>query len=594
MQEAPAFPSSRTQGNPEPGRVWCVGDWAKIDPQTGDVHGLSRSRDTLSLRNDVWDAGVGVVQLRGVRNEFLAFQIVIESLGPAINKLLITAQDFEGPTRMDAARSVQFFRELYLPVEGKWYPDALLPFDLGAALPLSVPESGHVIPGQRVAVVWVDIYIPAKGISAGTYEATFKVSYRSTMQLAQFTVRLEVLDLTLPDEISLDVDLMNYGYLSIARGFPDVVVDSSRYRAIEREFYRVSHAHRTTFAMVPYHHGGGVPKGLAPPLRGTGERISVAGWTEWDARFGPFLDGSAFADLPRAGVPVNHFFLPFGLEYPSAFRHWGTDRFEVENRNIATEFIYHLAHNAWIEPKYLIYYNSKEHYGFFPWNLCEPTRQDDVEALLYLSNMIRSAVQGHPGVRAMLRLDVGHFHCTEHEESLPNIEQHLRGYFDLWNIDSSHWNERSVSVIREFVEKDEIQAWFYSGASRVQETLQAMHDYPWLAWKRGAHGICFWNATDWLGWDTDDDAPDPYETVGGKYRGASMLLYPGSKYGLDGPIVSMRLKALRRGLQEYELLRTAVEQRGPDLTDNLVNVTFPCRPQNWGAQRNRLLALFLS
>lgn len=590
MQRSPGSVSHQTQSDAEPGRVWCVGDWAKINPRTGDVHGLSGSRDTLCLRNDVWDAGSGIVLLRGARNEFLAFQIVIESLGPPIHKVFVTAQDFEGPARIDAAANVRLFRELYVPVEEGWYPDGLLPFELGAALPFSVPDSGNAVTGQRVAVVWVDIYVP-KGTPVGTYEATFKVCYRGTMRLSQFTVRLEVVDLILPDQLSLDVDLMNYGYVSVARGFPDVVVNSPRYRAIEREFYRVAHAHRTTFAMVPYNQDGAMPKGLAPPLRGNGERISVAGWTAWDERFGPLLDGSAFDDLPRAGVPVNHFFLPFGLEYPSSYRHWGTDQFEVENRTIAGEFIYHLAHKGWTQPLYLVYYNFKERYGFFPWNLGEPTCQDDVEALRYLSQVIRSALRGHPGIRALLRLDVGHFHCTEHERCLPNIEQHLKGDFDLWNIESSHWNERSASIIREFVEKDGVQAWFYSGASRVQETLQAVHDYPWLAWRRGAHGISFWNATDWVDWDTDDDAPDPYRTAGGRNQGASMLLYPGSKYGLDGPIVSMRLKALRRGLQEYELLRMAAERRGRQPVEDLVATTFPCRPEDWHIQRNRLVSL---
>jgi hypothetical protein len=72
-----------------------------------------------------------------------------------------------------------------------------------------------------------------------------------------------------------------------------------------------------------------------------------------------------------------------------------------------------------------------------------------------------------------------------------------------------------------------------------------------------------------------------------------MLMYPGCKYAVEGPIVSMRLKALRRGLQEYELLEMASELRGRERTETLVNATFPCQPQDWTIQRDRLLALLV-
>ncbi|MFH1743508.1 MAG: hypothetical protein ABIH23_31270 [bacterium] len=570
---------SQSDPRAQPGRVWCIGDWAKIDPRTGQVHGSDESVDVLCLRNDVWDAESGVASLRGARNEFLSFQIVIESLGAPIRDISVSAQDFEGPDRLVADRHVQFFRELQVSVEGGWYPDGLLPFDLGCALPFSVPDSENGIPNQRVAVVWVDVYVP-KAIPVGAYEAAFKVSYRGMYKLSEFFVHLQVVDLTLPDHLSLHVDLMDTGNSSAVCGFPGVIVDSPRYRAIEREFYRMAHAHRATFSMVPCGQDGAVPKGLAPPLRGVGDRISVAGWAEWDERFGPLLDGSAFEDLPRGGLPISHFILPVGLEYPSSSRYFGTDRFEVENRTIVTEFIYHIAQKGWIDPLYLVYYNAKKQYGFYPWDLQEPASEEDVEALRTLSSVIRSSLHGHPGLRALLRLDVEHFHCTEHRECVPNIEAHLRGHFDLWNISDSHWNDRSAATIKGFVDNDGIEAWFYTQASRVQDSFQAMHDYPWLAWRRGAHGISF----------KMHGEPD---TASDEDQSTLALMYPGAKYGLDGPIGSMRLKVLRRGLQEFELLQIAVERKGQKAVQDLVSATFPCRPQDWHSQRKRLMALLI-
>ena len=50
--------------------------------------------------------------------------------------------------------------------------------------------------------------------------------------------------------------------------------------------------------------------------RWDGRRLDLD-WSAWDRRFGPLLDGSAFADLPRKGVPVECFYLPLHENWPS-------------------------------------------------------------------------------------------------------------------------------------------------------------------------------------------------------------------------------------------------------------------------------------
>ena len=48
---------------------------------------------------------------------------------------------------------------------------------------------------------------------------------------------------------------------------------------------------------------------------GTSRRLELD-WSAWDRRFGPLLDGSAFADLPRKGVPLECFYLPLHENWP--------------------------------------------------------------------------------------------------------------------------------------------------------------------------------------------------------------------------------------------------------------------------------------
>ena len=104
-----------------------------------------------------------------------------------------------------------------------------------------------------------------------------------------------VWDFTLPDFLSFLPEMNCYG-------LPD---DKS-------PVYRMGHRHRTVVNCVPYNQAGKLADDWALPW--SGERLD---WRRWDARLGPFLDGSAFADLPRRGVPLECFYLPLCENWPS-------------------------------------------------------------------------------------------------------------------------------------------------------------------------------------------------------------------------------------------------------------------------------------
>ena len=90
-------------------------------------------------------------------------------------------------------------------------------------------------------------------------------------------VSLNVWNFTLPDQLSFLPEMNCYG-------LPEN----------ERDYYRLAQVHRTVLNRVPYHQSGHVAEGCAPPWDG-----QQFDWAAWDRRFGPYFDGSAFADLPR-------------------------------------------------------------------------------------------------------------------------------------------------------------------------------------------------------------------------------------------------------------------------------------------------------
>jgi len=560
--------------------VWAIDDTDKVHPVSGNLlseglevyTGNATSTKRYREQNNVWERATNTIKLFGGRNEFVSFQIVIEKNKDDLHKIFVNPTDLLGSkARISADSNIQIFKELFLKLNNIWYPDALLPFNLAGTTPLELPEPDGSIPGQRILALWVDMYIPHQ-IPPGAYTGKVMILHRNTNKQAVLNVRLEVGNYTLPDELGVDVDLMNYGYLNIERGFPDLVQDGPRHRAIEREFFRMAHEHRMTFSIVPYNHDGSIPKGQKPELEGVGDQIRIKDWKSWDERYGPVLSGEAFVDLPRTGQPVAHFFLPYNLMWPSDMRNWKRPEYRIEHLRISEQFRKHLAERGWTKTQYQIYYNHKAHYNFFPWDLDEPTRPEDLDALSYLGEILKAAFPENDKIQVLYRLDIGHFHC-ENVVACKNKRQTgmkavsvLSPFVRLWNINSQHYYPNLPEARK--LKAQGKTVYFYSGTPAVREDLLNAVFWGWRGFRYEADGICFWNATDWGDWDTDAPPADPYLTAGGRYEGFSMIFYPGSKFHYDGPIPSLRLKALRRGLQDFEYLRL-IEKSGkkprPDL-----------------------------
>ena len=265
--------------------VWALDDTDKVHPVSGNLqsegaevyNGARPSQGEYRTRNSVWDAATQTVKLSAGRNEFVSFQVVLEKGREDVHKIFVNATDLLGAReRIGADRNIRLFKQLYVPIHGSWYPDALLPFEIAGATPFDLARQERRRAGAARAG-GVGGYLRAARPAAGHLYRQIIVVQRNTNKQAILKVELQVAGFTLPDKLGLDVDLMNYGFLNIERGWPDLVQDGPRHRAIEREFFRMAHAHRTTFAIVPYNHDGSIPKGQKPELAGIGDGVRVAG-----------------------------------------------------------------------------------------------------------------------------------------------------------------------------------------------------------------------------------------------------------------------------------------------------------------------------
>ena len=113
------------------------------------------------------------------------------------------------------------------------------------------------------------------------------------------------------------------------------------------------------------------------------------------------------------------------------------------------------------------------------------------------------------------------------------------------------------------------QLWWYGCCSpdypyptyHTDDTLISARVVSWMQYEYGVIGNLYW-ATDYYssGNSSEVDKTAYLEDYYGeavrstRTNGEGYLFYPGKKYGVDGPLPSLRLESIRDGLEEYELM----------------------------------------
>jgi hypothetical protein len=301
----------------EPGvRLWAVGDGVRVSPVTGkllegrpDIHSDYPAGDPRA-GNRVWDPAAKTVSLKCARNEFCAFQVVIETDQPQDKiDVKLPGLAHSSGKRLEG-RNIALFKEWYTQARRAstgyeksslgpdWYPDALMPYRaarLNTGFPFSIPDVYNNIPNQKNHAVWVDVFVPYERTAAppGRYTGQVEVTWKGGKDTLR--VALDVWDFALPHQTHLPGDIWNG---SMAGMQPD---DELRY-------YQLARQHRFVPLIYAYR----------PKLSIRGTKVELD-WTEFDKRLTRYLDGSAFTSKhgywgPGQGIPMDHMMLPFDIE----------------------------------------------------------------------------------------------------------------------------------------------------------------------------------------------------------------------------------------------------------------------------------------
>ena len=476
----------------------------KVHPETGRL--VPSRRAGYRRANHLWSASRRLVRLYAARNETVSFQVVLAGASAGLRPSLAFG---EGP---DAPR-VTWHRLGHVRTPAGRLTDPLVPLNASAPGPPAPPGCTALL---------ADVHVP-HGAAPGPRRAVLRL--RDGDRDTGLNIALHVWDFTLPDHLSFIPQMNCYG-------LPE---------AHERAYYRLAHEHRTCLNRLGYNWRGRVHPGLAPVRRGTD-----FDWSAFDRRFGPLLDGSAFADLPRRNVAVEAFYLPINETWPmdlaAHFRggYWADAALPAaywrELSQAAAAFARHFAARRWHDTFFEFYLNNKVYHkkdrwdrASAPWVFDEPANTQDFWALRCYGLAFQRGVAPVRGrVKMAFRCDI----------SRPQWQRDLLdGVLDV-NVVGGDGARYARMVMDRKDRYGEIVYQYGSTNHVAHDNLQAVR-WCLRAWAFGADGVLPWQT---IGTERSWQEGDPL-----------CLFYP-PRAGSTGPLPSVRLLAYRRGQQDVEYL----------------------------------------
>lgn len=563
----------------------------RIDPTTNEIidnrfvllKGKKDLNSDVLRKNSIFDGQQ--VSLYAARGEYTSFQVVITNLSDkTLDNIRIGLPAF----RNDAL-SFEVVPEVFLewavevktpstgyPVAslGKgWYPDALIPFryiqDDSSLVkrrwtyPLWLPDFNNRIDNQKSMIVWIDQYVPFSREMAlpGTYTSVLTVKIGDVIR--EIPVNLTVWDFALPNENKLKASLQHEGFMRTMT------------EEMELEIYQLLKRNRVSMLDPTYE----------PGLQIRENGSIILDWKNLDERLGKYFTGKAFTSDygysygPGYGEPIETFVLPFDVFGKHGTKGWpdiGTPDVERDpsNRAVYTECIRKVRehYKTIIDPSktdITVYLNGLDE-SYFP---------EAWSRMVYYGDMFHEL---YP--EAYFRIDGGYT-----EEALQIVKNSINSW-------ASHTIEYDYETVKKYQDMG-IKVWLYGpmlyeskvnswvGSSTFMD-LPLVNDraISWSSWKYRTRSWLSWGAgAGWVnGWydpeswkDASKSRPESEaEFTYKKINGNALLIYaPGVIPNVNGACPSIRLKAMRDGVQEYEYLRLLSETDGNMArADSIVNL----------------------
>jgi glycosyl hydrolase family 123 len=512
-------------------RLWAVNDGEKIEQD--DL------ASPLRARNSAWDGTT--VRLFGARNEVIGFQVMVQSDARGIEALTASLAELRqrgGPGRIvytapggdpsqTVGRPIQVFAVHYMNVtetthaEWAWMAGSpAAPRDTTGWKPVQiVPENARGgrgglplrVDAERNQSIWIEVYTP-RDLPAGVYEGAVTVT--ADRRATRLPVELQVFAFTLPDTNSLDA--MVYYEPSEPELYHGRTLDPAYHRFAHRHRIELVHAYDDAAVRTAASRFDGRDftraAGYEGPGEGVGNRIVPRSFygtpPAWDVREDAWRLADSWITFLRGAVPSAKTFL------------------------------------------------------YMP---DEPARSEFDRIRTLASN-----IHSNPGPGKALPIFVTKHWVPELDDSI-DIWCAGPQSFDIDRAKKEHARGRSY--------------WTYNGgrpngpAIVIDAPATEARAIAWAAFKHDIDVYFYWHGVHWqhnrqkqgerkqnvwVNPITFDNRGQPNKTDHGYINGDGVLLYPGEEKvhpeedrGIAGPVASVQLANLRRGLQDHLYLTLA-------------------------------------
>lgn len=542
---------------------------------------LRASKDADSVFNSVWDGQT--IHIFGAKNEIVNFSLILESpniksedvqvlfevlLGPGGK--IISSEAVENNDFFDwTERNIELFYIRYLEIKGLsafmsgQYDQRHLPKTLQApydqygiatggwyerpnhnklypeiAVPLEL-EQGFDIPAGENQAIWADIYIP-KNSSPGLYYGSITIQTETDEQTVP--VELEVLDFVLPDTPTSKTMLVvgggdiNERYLGEKwpSGVKEVLAEE-----IQDKHFQLAHRHKIS-------------------LIGSGDHYSE---DRPNDAWIPRLDGTLFTaknGYAGPGTGVGNGVYAIGI--------YGSWQWKGEGKASM-----HQHANGW-ETWFQEYFPDVEHFIYL---IDESADYAQTQKWAKWIEETDGPGKNLPSMATIWLLDA--------IEKTPSLDIAASS---MYVGDTEKVQDAADYFLSSAVKK----LYFYNGGRPGQGSFMidddgiALRELAWGQFKKNIDRWFYWESTYYNNFQAGLGNTNVFgqaHTFGGKDRfddsvgetgwnysnGDGVLFYPGTdlvfpseSYGIDGPIASLRLKHWRRGIQDSDYLKLAMQK----------------------------------
>jgi len=514
-------------------------------PPPAITAGFGTTLEAVDTNDSLLAASAGrTIGLSAAKNEWTSLALRIGNLPPPGPRLelrvgfsgVIPAQNVSAyqvlPMPVDTNRA-GYVRQTGLSSGERQLPRALLPMSIArGAVDLSglrdpahpLDPQGHAGGGEPV-VVWIDLHVPPNA-AAGDYAIRCDVvgvggvaaSVRGTLHVYDFAIP-EERHLLMVGEI--DWDRLEQLYPDEFEAITPRLMNRSdaKYTAavgVLDQLVELAQANRAEVI---------VPR-LQPTVKWAAANRPAVDWSDFDSVVSPWLNGDGFGDqtplgfwpLPRADYLDNY-------DPASQREYWS---------NAATHFNREdwLSHSAAVVPKR------------------SEGRATALESI-QLSMLARAILESHPLLRVILPLEDEQvqFESSDNPMLLPaSMAQRMVTLSPglVFGAPTQNW-PAEVRRPEHWMRTDGAGLVPYVGAGTDPRDVRL---WAWLAYLRQADLI------EWGG-----ALPEQNDPADQADPGKPTWFYPGSWFGVEGPVASVQLKWLRRAQEDYEYLLLA-EERG--------------------------------